>query len=174
VSLFRILRTVHKWSGIVLAVIFLNLAVTGFLLLQKKNYDWLQPPTRQGAAGAPADLITMPELFAIVLDQQHPAFTEVADIERVDFRPATRVHKVRSRHGHAEIQVDAVTGTVLSVDVRRSDLIEDLHDGSFWGRWLHHWLMPVVPVALLFLTASGLYFWLRPHLRQRSGPHRHA
>ena len=157
----------HKWTGIVLAVVILNLAGTGFLLLMKKDYDWIQPHTRTGADGGLESFITIQELFEVVLAQGHEDFQSLADIDRVDFRPGERIYKVRSRTHHAEIQVDAVTGEVLSVDWRPSDLIERIHDGSFYAEWLHDWFMPLVAVSLVFMVGSGLFIWLWPIYNKR-------
>ncbi|MBU0741195.1 PepSY domain-containing protein [bacterium] len=164
--MYKFFRDAHKWTGIVLGVVILNIAATGFLLLIKKDHAWLQPPTQTGAAGGVEAFITTQDLFAAVFAQDHPGFRTLDDIDRVDFRPGKRVFKVRSGHGHGEIQVDAVTGAVLSVATRRSDLIEDLHDGSFYGEWAHGWLMPAASAALLLLLCSGLYIWLQPKSRQ--------
>lgn len=165
---FKFFWTTHKWTGIVLATVFLLISVTGFLLLLKKDYDALHPPTELGAAGELADFVSLQRVLGAVLAREHPDFRSMDDIDRVDFRPGRRVHKVRSKHHHSEIQVDAVTGEVLSVGSRTSDWIESLHDGSFFGAWAHDWLMPMVAVGLSFLVFSGLYIWSAPLLRKRS------
>ncbi len=165
-TLLKWMRVSHKWTGIALALILMLLAVTGLLLLQKKNFGGLQPPTQRGAPGEPADFITIQQLLAIVLDQQHPDFRKLDDIDRVDFRPGDRVHKVRSRHHHTELQVDAVTGAILSNDSRISDLVESLHDGSWFARWVHDWLMMATAIGLFYLSVSGLVLWLNPLARR--------
>ena len=61
-----------------------------------------------------------------------------------------------------------MTGEILSTrKVRRSDLIEQIHDGSFWADWVHEWVMPVVSFALLFMVFSGLWLWIEPSVRKR-------
>ncbi|MFH1842388.1 MAG: PepSY-associated TM helix domain-containing protein [bacterium] len=169
----KIMRVTHKWTGVFLTVFLLNLAVTGFLLLQKKQYDWLQPDTQEGAAGGVEDFITSAELIEVVLQQGHPGFQTLADIDRIDFRPDKRIHKVRSRRSFAEIQVDAVTGQVLNVAERRSDLLENIHDGSFLAHWFHLWIMPLAALGLVFLCGSGLYLWLRPVLSRNNSQSNH-
>lgn len=159
--------TAHKWTGIILGLIFVNLAVTGFLLLKKKDYAWIQPPSQQAAAGKLKDCISLRALFDVVLAQNHPDFKTDDDFDRVDFRPGQRLHKVRSKHSYTEIQVCAVTGEVLSTETRVSDWVEQLHDGSLFADWTHDWLMPVVAFALLFLVGSGIYIWLAPALSKR-------
>ena len=166
-KLYKLLWDTHKWTGITLSVFLLISAGTGFLLLLKKRYQWIQPPTRKGTAGGVDEFITLQELFHIVLGQGHEDFRTLEDIGRIDYRPKYRVHKIHSNHHHSEIQVDAVTGEILSVDVRVSDLIENIHDGTFFADWVHDWFMPLVPIGLTFLVGSGLYLWLAPMIRKR-------
>jgi uncharacterized iron-regulated membrane protein len=151
----------HKWVGIVSALLLINVSVTGLLLLQKKKFAWLQPPTQTGAPGTEADFIAIQELLASVAQLDHPDFPDVAAIDRIDFRPNKRVFKVRSLHHNAEIQVDAINGRILSVATRRSDLIESLHDGSWFAPLMHGVLMPLAAVANFLLVITGVYLWLR-------------
>ena len=164
---FKFFWTTHKWTGILLGIVFLNLAVTGYLLLVKKDYDWIQPPSAKATAGRVEEFASLQKIFAAVIAENHPDFRSADDVDRIDFRPGKRLHKVRSKHNHAEIQVDAVTGAVLQHGFRASDLIEQIHDGTFFGGWAHDWLMPVVAGALLFLVVSGLYIWIAPILKKR-------
>ena len=59
-----------------------------------------------------------------------------------------------------EIQLDANSGEVLQVAYRRSDLIESIHDGSFFHDRVKLWVF--LPAALvlgvLWLTGSYLFF----------------
>ncbi len=166
-KLFRWFWAAHKWAGLSAALIFAMIGITGFLLLIKKDFDWVQPPTQRGEAGSPAEFLTLDEILTRVYAQGHPELTRLADVDRIDFRPGKHVHKVRSKRGHLEIQVCAVTGEILSVAVRRSDWIESLHDGSFFAGWVHDYVMPVVAITLLFLTISGFWIWLAPILWKR-------
>ena len=164
---FKFFWNAHKWTGITLAAIFACTACTGFLLIIKKRVDWIQPPTVKGAAGSHAEFITMQQLFESVLAHDHDDFTSLEDIDRIDFRPRDRSFKVISLHNYSELQIDAVTGDVLSVAWRPSDLLEDIHDGSYVGEWFHTWIMPVVACGLLFLVCSGLWLWIEPIVRKR-------
>jgi len=173
-STFKFFFTTHKWAGIILSLAFTCTATSGFLLLIKKKVDWIQPPTLKGAEGGVAEFITNQRLFETVFAQNHQDFRSLEDIERVDFRPGKRVFKVRSEHHHSEIQVCAVTGEVLSVKWRMSDLLETIHDGSFFVGWIHDWFMPAFAVALLFMVFSGLWLWIEPMLRKRRRKRRAA
>jgi uncharacterized iron-regulated membrane protein len=158
---------VHKWLGIVLAVMLINISVTGILLLEKKQYEWIQPATRKGLEGAVGEYLSMEKLFDAVYSCNHPDFENIESIDRVDFRPDKNVYKVRSKTNHTEIQVCAVSGEVLNIACRRSDFLEQLHDGSFFGGWMHDKVMPVIAVSNIILAISGLYLWLGPKFRRK-------
>ena len=164
--LFRFFWTAHKWTGVVLAAVFLNVAATGFLLLMKQRFDWVQPPTLRGADGALSDVIPMERVLAVAFARGLEGLSKPDDVDRVDFRLDRRVFKVVSK-GYDEVQVDAITGAVLSEDWRPSDLLEDLHDASYFAEAAHFWLMPVAAVGLAFLAGSGLYIVIAPIVRRR-------
>lgn len=165
---FKLVWNIHKYVGIVLAIIVAMISVTGFLLLVKKDYAYLQPPTERGAAGEPEEFLSVSEILDRVYATGHPAFAGPDDIDRIDFRLGRRVHKVRSQHEYLEVQVDAVTGAILSPPTpRRSDLIEQIHDGSYFADWVHGWVMPLTAVGMLTLTVSGLWVWIAPILKRR-------
>ena len=173
-TVFKLCWEAHKWIGIALSLMLINISVTGLLLLEKKQYDWIQPSTRQGAPGSSADFITLQQVLDAVFACQHPDFADINDIDRIDFRPGKRVHKVRSTKHHAEIQIDAVTGEILSTSTRRCDFLEQLHDGSWFGPWMHGMIMPVVAVANTVLALTGLYLWLGPKFKLRRHPPKNA
>lgn len=164
--LFQFFWTTHKWTGVALAIVFLNVAATGFLLLMKQRFDWVQPPTRRGVEGALADVIPMERVLEAAFARGVKGLASPDDVDRVDFRPDRRVFKVVSK-GYDEIQVDAITGAVLSEDWRPSDLLEDLHDGSYFAAAAHAWLMPLAGLGLFFLVGSGLYLVFAPMVRRR-------
>ena len=163
---FKFFWNTHKWTGICFSLFFLVIAVTGFLLLMKKEFAWIQPPTKVGKKGTEKDFLSMNKLFEIVYAHNHPDFRSLNDIDRVDFRPGKSVYKVRSRHNHSELQVDAVSGEILSQDWRTSDLLEQIHDGSFFAKWIHDFFMPFVSFGLIFLVFSGMWLWLSPIVRK--------
>lgn len=164
---YKLFWDTHKWTGIVLSLPFVLISVTGLLLLIKKRADWIQPPTQKGESGGLEEYVTLQDVFATVFAAGHEDFQTMDDIDRIDFRPGKRVHKVRSVHNHSEVQVDAINGAVLSIDTRNSDFLEQLHDGSWFGNWVHEWPWLLLPSGILFLVGSGLYIWLGPILSKR-------
>lgn len=164
---FRTLWLLHRWIGVGTGFVLLLSAGTGLLLLLKKDFAWIQPPTAAGAPGPVTALRTLPEVYDAVFALGLPEFRTEADISRIDFRPERRIHKVISIHGHAEVQVCATTLKVHPPGIRRSDWLEQLHDGSWFGAWAHGLVMPAAASGLLFLGLSGYVMWIWPRIRRR-------
>ena len=130
----------------------------------------MQPPERRSVAAAPA--LALPDVLARARAVPAMGVTTWDDIERIDVRPDKGLVKVVSKT-RWEVQLDAATGAVLQSAYRRSDLIESLHDGS----WFHEGakLGVFLPTALvvLGLWATGAYLFLLP-IRTRRENHRKA
>lgn len=166
-SAFRLLWLCHRWAGIAAGAVLALSAATGFLLLLKKDFGWLQPPVMRGAEGPPERLQPLAAVYGAVFALGLPQFRGEADIARIDFRPSQRVHKVVSQHDDLEVQVCAITLATNGPAVRRSDWLERLHDGSWAGPAMHGIVMPAAALVLLFLAGSGYVMWAWPKLRRR-------
>jgi uncharacterized iron-regulated membrane protein len=162
---FKLFWTAHKWTGLALSVLFVCSAGTGLLLLLKKRVAWIQPVTQVGAPGEVSEFITIDAALDAAFALGDEELRSVDDVDRIDVRPSKRLYKIRSKN-LTEVQVCAVTGEVLSHATRRSDLIEQIHDGSFFAGWVHDWVMPLVSLGMLFLVGSGVWLWLEPKYRR--------
>lgn len=164
-------RKVHYWLSAFVAVPFLVVGVTGLLLQLKKQVPWVQPVEHRGTGAAPA--LAWPALLDTLRAVPEARIASWADVDRVDVRPGKGLLKVVAAN-RWEVQVDAATGRVLGVAYRRSDLLESLHDGSFFGgavRW--GWFTPA-GAAFLVLTGTGVVLFVLPfggkRRRRRAGP----
>jgi len=158
-------RKIHYWTSILIAAPLLVIIGTGLLLQIKKQSDWVQPHEHRGSVDTPA--IELSDILASV----RGASDSVAswdDIERLDMRPRRGLVKVLLRNG-LEVQVDLGNGAILQTAYRRSDLIESLHDGSwFGGDWTKLGLFLPTGLSLLLLVLTGLWlFWLPFSVRRR-------
>ena len=165
----RINRKVHYWGALVVALPVLIVIVTGILLLLKKDIDWLQPPTASGQGKAPT--LSVARILEVSKSVPEAGIAGWADIDRVDLRPRKGVLKVRARNSW-EIQIDHQTGEVLHIAYRRSDLIEALHDGSFFHAAAKLWVFLPASVVLLALWVTGVYLFLVPLLARRKARQR--
>jgi hypothetical protein len=83
------------------------------------------------------------------------------DIDRLDDRPSKGVVKVRCKNNW-EVQLDSNNGAVLSSAYRRSDLIESLHDGSFFSDYTKLYVFFANGLILFGLWLTGMYLWYLP------------
>ena len=151
-------RRCHRWISVAIAVPLLIVLSTGILLLLKKQIHWVQPPTQLGSRNPPS--LTFDRVLERAKSVTKAQIRSWSDIDRLDVRPEKGIIKVRGKN-RWEIQLDSTTGDILQVAYRRSDLIESIHDGS----WFHEnaKLAVFLSTALLFLFLwfTGIYlFWL--------------
>jgi len=87
------------------------------------------------------------------------------EFDRIDFKPSKGSAKFVTPDNY-EIQIDITTGQILSVAFRRSDIIESLHDGTFFGDWAKHYIILPSGIALFILWLSGIYMFFQPRLQK--------
>lgn len=153
-------RKTHRWGAILVAVPFLVVIATGILLQLKKEWAWVQPGAKRGAG-------KLPETSFDAILQAARTVPEAGiggweDIDRLDVRPERGIVKVQA-HNRWEIQVDLKTGAVLQAEYRRSDLIESLHDGSWFHDRVKLWVFLPTAVVVLGLWITGVYLFFLPH-----------
>lgn len=93
------------------------------------------------------------------------------DIHRMNVRPDRGIIKVTARN-RWEVQVGAARGTVLQVAYRRSDLIESIHDGSWFHDAAKLWIFLPSGALLLFLLITGIYLFFIPYLARSRRKHK--
>ncbi|MBX3399059.1 MAG: PepSY domain-containing protein [Gemmataceae bacterium] len=154
-----LMRKGHRWGAIVVAVPFLVVIATGILLQLKKEIPWVQPPTQRGAGKAPA--IAFDAILAAARSIPEAGIEGWGDIDRIDVQPSRGLAKVTSKT-RWEVQVDLKTGDVLHSAYRRSDLIESLHDGSWFHDAAKLYVFLPVAVVVFGLWATGIYLFFLP------------
>lgn len=158
-------RRLHYWLSAAIALPVLVVLSTGIVLQLKKQVPWVQPREFKGGGKVPA----------IGLDAVARAATAVPEgteipwkrIDRLDIRPGKGLAKVMLED-KIEVQVDLADGRVLSRAIRRSDWIESLHDGSFFGGDVSK-LGVFLPsaIGLLVLWVSGIWMFVLPMVVRR-------
>jgi uncharacterized iron-regulated membrane protein len=179
VRLNLLVRKVHSWGAILAALPVLIIIASGILLQLKKQVAWVQPPEQRGVDTIPA--VTFPQVLAAVSTVPHAEVRGWPDVRRLDVRPDRGIVKVWTRNGW-EVQVDLRTARVLQSAYRRSDIIEAIHDGSWFHDRVKLWVWLPSAVVLLSLWVTGVYlFWLpivvrarRPARERRVTPDRRA
>ncbi len=62
-----------------------------------------------------------------------------------------------------EVQIDLHSGAVLQHAYRRSDLIESLHDGSWFHESAKYWIFLPAGLITLGLWLTGIYLFVLPY-----------
>ena len=160
----RLNRRLHRIGALVSALPVLVVVVSGLFLQLKKEWTWVQPATVRGST---TELrIDWDAVLASAASVEEAGIEGWDDVDRLDVRPGRGMLKVRAKN-RWEVQVDAATGEVLQASYRRSDLIETIHDGSFFADAAKLWVFLPAALILLGLWISGVYLWLLPHLVRR-------
>lgn len=159
-------RRLHRWGAIITLLPVGFIVLAGLVLQVKKQWTWVQPPTLRGSSpGEPG--ITIDAILNAARSAPEAGIETWADIERLDLQPGRGIVKVQARSSW-EVQIDLATAEVLQVAYRRSDLIESLHDGSFFGEAVKLGVFLPSGVILFSLWLTGIWLWLMPHLAKRA------
>jgi uncharacterized iron-regulated membrane protein len=154
-------RKIHHWGSIAIALPLVIVLVTGVLLLLKKDLDWIQPPTIKGEQKGLA--LEFDQILAIARTVPEADIDTWDDVDRLDVRPGRGMLKLRAENSW-EIQIDANTGAILQVAYRRSDLIESIHDGSFFGDYAKLWVFLPSALVLIGLWVTGMVLFFHPYV----------
>ncbi|CAN5437987.1 hypothetical protein BH23ACI1_BH23ACI1_27530 [soil metagenome] len=158
-------RKIHYWASFIVAVPVLIIILTGLLLQAKKHWTWVQPAERRGSSRAPT--VSLDQVLASVRALPDLGVATWDDVNRMDVRPGRGIVKVWLQNGY-EVQVDLANAEVLQVAYRRSELIESIHDGSFFGGdWVKMGLFLPAGLTLLLLWLGGMWMWWVPFIARR-------
>ncbi len=156
-SLNKLARRLHYWGSFVAALPVLVILGSGILLQLKKQWSWVQPTEIRGTGTVPQ--IGFEQLLTTLKADASLGVNDWNDISRIDVRADRGLAKV-TLHTGWEAQVDLSDGRLLKTAVRRSDLIESIHDGSFFvGDWTKLGLFLPAGLVLLGLWVTGLWMF---------------
>lgn len=153
-----LLRKIHYWGSLIVAIPLVIIIGAGILLMLKKEIDWIQPPSQKGMERNELPQASLQDLFEAAKTVEHAHFTEWSELERADYKPGKGIIKFVSSTDW-EVQVDTHTAAVLQVAQRRSDVIEAIHDGSYFSDWIKLWIFLPAGIVLFVLWITGLYLF---------------
>lgn len=170
IKVIQSVRKIHRFSTLVLFLFLLIIGISGIILGWKKNSgEIIMPHTYEGTSSDLSQWLSLDSIYTIasraIADSVSPELT--AELDRIDVRKEKGVAKVVFLRHHWEVQVDGATGNILHTGKRRSDLFEDIHDGSIIDnlvgtpngefKLIYTSLMGV---ALITFTITGLWMYL--------------
>jgi uncharacterized iron-regulated membrane protein len=171
-KIIRVARKLHRFTGIFLFVFFFIVGVTSILLGWKKDSGgYLLPDTSQGTTTELTEWLSMEELHSIAVTSLRDTLNseEIPVVDRLEIRKEDGVVKVSFKNTYDGLQLDGATGKLLQYGPRRSDFIEDLHDGSILDDYFQTGsniftliYSTVLGAALLLFTITGFWLWYGP------------
>ena len=171
-------RKLHRATVAYLALVLLLVASTGIILGWKKNsMGYILPSSHHGISTDMSRWLSFDSLSTIAVAVLHDSVDPKlsTELNRIDARPDYGMVKFVFAHHYKGIQLDATTGKVLNIEQRRSDLVEDIHNGSYFdklfgikGEWIKLCYTTLTGVALLLFTITGVYIYLDSWQRRRS------
>lgn len=177
-SILRRFRKVHRCAGAVLFVFFFVIAVSGLLLGWKKHSGGLiLPKSYRGTSVALRDWLPLDSLHRRACAILHDSVSADLDLEleRIDVRPDKGMVKFVFIDHYWGVQLDGATGELLHIERRRSDIIENIHDGSIMdyaagtsGEWIKLVYTSIMGLALLTFTVTGFWLWYGPKRMRRT------
>lgn len=171
-KILRLVRKIHRIAGICLFMfLFLN-GVTGILLGWKKHSGGLiLAETSIGVSNNSKNWLNMDSLIRIAVN--HPINVKngniSGEVDRVEIRPDKGIVKINFKSNYKGLQIDATTGKILLIENRNSDLIEQIHDGSWVDKQigvksgLFKLLYTTISgIGLLTFCVTGFWLWYGP------------
>jgi uncharacterized iron-regulated membrane protein len=170
--ILRGVRKVHRYTGLFLFVFFFIIGLTGLLLGWKKNSGgYLTPVSKQGVSTDFKNWLPVDSLQYIAIDhiKKIKGVNSEVVLDRIDIKNGKGMANFIFEEGYWAVQIDGVTGKVLSVDRRRADFIENIHDGMIIDKILSNKKQPfklvytsIMGLALLTFTITGFWLWYGP------------
>lgn len=169
-KLIRFFRWLHRKVAIALFTFFLLVSVSGMLLGLKKNIGLLAP-TQKGISPDLSTWLTVDSLQRIAFRVLHDSIS--ADLstvmDRIDIRPDKGIVKFIFKNHYWGLQLDGTTGHLLLIEKRKSDFIEDIHDGSILDdilgtdkEQIKTVYTSIMGISLLMLVVTGFWLWYGP------------
>lgn len=168
-SINRLNRSTHRWTSIIIALPLLTILITGVLLLLKKEVEYIQPSSEKGISKKPT--LSFEEILNAAKSVKVAQIDSWQAIDRLDVRPSKGIIKIRAK-SHWEIQLDATTGKVLKTAFRRSDIIEQLHDFTYWQDSANLWFTLPISIALIVISITGIVLFFLPYYRRHKNKKR--
>jgi uncharacterized iron-regulated membrane protein len=160
----RLNRKIHFWGSIFCVIPTIIIIVSGLLLLLRKDIAWIQPVTNFGQGKFPT--LEFSQILDISKTVEVAQIKDWQDVSRLDVRPKDGIIKILAKNNH-EIQVDFQSGEILQVAKRRSGIIEEFHDGSFFHKNFPLAVFFPSSLLLLLISLTGIYIFIRTILMRR-------
>ena len=171
-KIIRISRKIHRKIAPFLFVFFLFISITGLLLGWKSFSNGnILPESHHGMTNNLENWLPLNDLNKLadqfLLDSVSPDLS--VEVDRIDIRKEIGMVKFIYKNHYWGIQLDGATGKLLHIGKRKSDFIENIHDGSIVDRHLGSDITivkliytTILGLTLLTFTLTGIWLWYGP------------
>ena len=180
-KVLRIFRKVHRQTGALLFVFFFVISISGLFLGWKKHSgDLILAKSQNGTSTNLKQWLSIDSLHqsAVLLFRDSISNTLSSDVDRIDIRKDKGMVKFIFKANYWAIQLDGATGKLLKIERRRSDFIENIHDGSILDTYFNTSngqiklvYTTIMGFALLIFTVTGFWLWYGPKRMRRNASH---
>ena len=180
----RAFRKIHRITGLSLLVFILIISITGTLLGWKKHSsDLILSKSYTGTSTDLKKWLPIDSLYTNACKILHDSVSSELspELERIDIRKEKGMVKFIFKNHFSGIQLDGATGKLLHIEVRRSDFIEKLHDGSILDGYFNTSNEQIKLIytstmgfALFLFSITGFWLWYGPKRMRRYSPGRKA
>lgn len=144
-------RKYHRIVSLIIVLPFSLVLLTGILLQLRQQVEAIQPKA------VPMEKVEGKPLLS--LDDMLSASGETpANVDQIIWRPAKFHLALRLKDGR-EIQMHPQTGVILKDAKRYTNILIELHQGSFFTQWAQYGIFLPTGLGVLFLTISGLVIY---------------
>jgi uncharacterized iron-regulated membrane protein len=171
-NVLKLFRKIHRTTGAMLFLFFFIVALSGLFLGWKKHSGGLiLADSYRGTSTDMKDWLPIDVLSRRAIETARDTISpDISfEIDRIDLRPDKGMVKFIFVQGYWGVQLDAATGNLLHVERRRSDFIENVHDGSILdylvgtsGGQIKLVYTSIMGLALVSFTITGFWLWLGP------------
>lgn len=171
-KLLRRFRKIHRTTGALLFVLFFFISVSGVILGWKKHSNgYILPKSQSGSSANLKDWLPVDRLHknACKILRDSIAKDISLELDKIEIVQNKGMAKFVFKQNFWEIQLDGATGQLLQIAPRRSDFVENIHDGSILdgyfgntGGYIKLVYTTVMGGALLLFTITGFWLWYGP------------
>ena len=152
-------RKYHRMVSLIVVLPFALVLLTGIILQIRQQFEVIQPKAVKMEQIAGKSLLSINEMMKASGENS-------SNIDQVIWRPGKFHLAMRLKDGR-EIQMHPQTGEILKNAKRYTNILIELHQGSFFTEWGQYLVFLPVALGLLFLTVSGMviYPWRKQRVR---------
>ena len=149
-------RKYHFYLAIPVFLPWLVVSFSGLMLQVRYEVPWIMPERAQGISTTPS--IAFTDVLEKVKKIKGLEVDKWKNIHRVYVYPNEGNISVRTKK-RWQVQFDAETGELLDLSVRRTDLIEDIHEGKWLGANL--WFFLPAHILSIVFWFFGVSLWVK-------------